>query len=63
MQNNGGKQTSTQIGDITNLDLVWYNPESIANILSLLDVRKVCIVTMDTARDHFMSIHKKTEES
>jgi hypothetical protein len=35
---NGGEQTSTQIGDITNLGTVWYNPKSIANILSLSDV-------------------------
>jgi hypothetical protein len=38
---NGGKQTSNQVGDITNLGTIWYNPDSIANILSLSDVRKV----------------------
>ena len=32
---NGGTQTSTLIGDVTNFGPVWYNPESLANILSL----------------------------
>jgi hypothetical protein len=36
---NGGTQTSTQIGDLTNLGTVWYNPDSIANILLLSEVR------------------------
>jgi hypothetical protein len=35
---NGGKQVSTQIGDLQSLSMVWYNPESITNILSLSDV-------------------------
>jgi hypothetical protein len=37
---NGGTQISTQVGDFTNLGTVWYNPDSIANILSLSDVRQ-----------------------
>jgi hypothetical protein len=32
--NGGGHQVSNQMGTITNLGTVWYNPESIANILS-----------------------------
>ncbi len=31
---NGGKQISTMISDLKNFGPVWYNPESIANILS-----------------------------
>jgi hypothetical protein len=54
---NGGRQCSTQIGDFRNLGNVWYNPESIANILSLSDVRKVCRVTMDTNFDSSMIVH------
>jgi hypothetical protein len=30
------------IGEFPNLGKVWYNHESIANILSLAEVRKVC---------------------
>jgi Zinc knuckle len=54
VQTNGGKQTSIQIGDITNLVTVWYNPES---ILSVSDVCKVCKVTTEIAIDPSMSIH------
>ncbi|KAI2506456.1 hypothetical protein MHU86_7971 [Fragilaria crotonensis] len=50
---NGGHQDSDMIGDFHNLGAVWYNPHSIANILSLADVvRKVCRVTLDTSEDH-----------
>ena len=31
---NGGHQDSSMIGDFPNLGPVWYNPHSIANILS-----------------------------
>jgi hypothetical protein len=44
---NGGTQDSTMIGDITNFGTVWYNPASMANILSQ-KVCKVCRVTMDS---------------
>lgn len=45
---NGRHQDSNMVGDFPNLGTVWFNKESIANILSLSDVRKVCRVTMDT---------------
>ena len=45
---NGGHQDSNMVGDFPNLGEVWYNHNSIANILSLSDVRKVCRVTMDS---------------
>ena len=35
---NGGTQISTQIGHIANFGTVWYNPDSLANILSLSEV-------------------------
>jgi hypothetical protein len=35
---NGRQQTSTMIGDFKSLGVVWFNPNSIANILSLSDV-------------------------
>ena len=43
---NGGFQDSNMVGDFPNLGKVWYNEASIANILSLGDVTKVCTVTM-----------------
>jgi Zinc knuckle len=55
---NGGHQDSDMVGDFPNLGTVWYNKHSIANILSLSDVRKVCRVTMDTSEDTAMCVHR-----
>ena len=55
---NGGTQVSTLIGDIPNFGTVWYNPSSIANILSLAAVRKVCRITMDTSVAAAFQVHK-----
>ena len=46
------------VGDFPNLGTAWYNKHSIANILSLSDVRKVCRVTMDTREDTAMCVHR-----
>jgi hypothetical protein len=56
---NGGFQDSDMVGEFPNLGEVWYNANSIANILSLADVRKVCTVTMDTSRSPSMDVHRK----
>ena len=55
---NGGHQDSEMIGDFHNLGSVWYNPHSIANILSLSDVRKVCRVTLDTSAEPALCVHR-----
>ena len=55
---NGGHQDSHMVGDFPNLGQVWYNPKSIANILSLADVSKVCRVTMDTTEERAMCVHR-----
>ena len=55
---NGGHQDSNMIGDFPNLGKVWYNRNSIANILSLSDVRKVCRITMDTQEESAMCVHR-----
>jgi hypothetical protein len=55
---NGGSQTSHLVGDFPNLGPVWYNPESIANILSLAKVRRVCRVTMDTSESPAFVVHR-----
>jgi hypothetical protein len=56
---NGGHQDSNMIGDFPNLGPVWYNPNSLANILSLAHVVTVCRVTMDTREENSMCIHRK----
>jgi hypothetical protein len=55
---NGGHQDSTMIGDFPNLGEVWFNEKSIANILSLAEVRKVCRVTMDTSAEPALHVHR-----
>ena len=55
---NGGHQDSSLIGDFPNLGEVWYNRNSIANILSLAEVRKVCRVTMDTSDEPALVVHR-----
>ena len=55
---NGGHQDSTLLGDFPNLGTVWYNNESLANILSLSEVSKVCRVTMDTGTEKAMCVHR-----
>ena len=47
------------IGDFPNLGEVWFNEASIANILSLADIRKVCTVTMDLSLSPSMNVHRK----
>jgi hypothetical protein len=55
---NGGHQDSDMVGDFPNLGQVWYNRESMANILSLADVRKVCRVTMDSVSEPAIIVHR-----
>ena len=58
---NGGHQDSNMIGDYSSLGklcTVWYNPASIANILSLADVHKLFTVTMDSSRSPSINVHR-----
>ena len=55
---NGGFQDSKLVGDFPNLGQVWFNPASIANILLLSAVRKICRVTMDTTKEASLSVHR-----
>jgi hypothetical protein len=56
--NGGGHQVTYQMGTIPDFGKVWFNEESIANILSLADVRKARRVTMDSADDNAFHVHK-----
>jgi hypothetical protein len=55
---NGGYQDSDMLGDFPNLGEVWYNRNSIANILSLAEVRKVCRITMDSGIEPSIIVHR-----
>jgi hypothetical protein len=56
---NGGTQTSTEIGTVKNFGDVWFNTNSLANILSMANVRKVCRITMDTSLEAAMTVHRQ----
>jgi hypothetical protein len=56
---NGGTQLSTQMGHVKNFGHVWFNPNSLANILSIAEVRKVCRITMDTSVEPAMYVHRR----
>ena len=48
-------QVSKMVGSIKEYGEVWYNTESLANILSLAQVRLRCRVTMDTSVEACMT--------
>ena len=56
---NGGLCTSHLVGDLPNFGTVWFNPQSLANILSLRAVRQICCVTMDTDQEAAILVHRK----
>ena len=56
---NGGTQFSSKMGTVTNFGDVWFNGDSLANILSMAAVRKVCRITMDTSIEAAMHVHRK----
>ena len=53
---NGGHQDSVLIGDLPGYDTVWYNPDSIANILSLARVSRSRRVTIDTGVENCFNV-------
>jgi hypothetical protein len=58
---NGGMQRSTKIGTVKFFGFgdVWFNPDSLANTLSMAEVRKVCRITMDTSQEAAIAVHRK----
>ena len=55
---NGGYHDSDMIGDLPGYGTVWYNPTSIANILSLARVSKNRRVTMDSSVENCFNVYK-----
>jgi hypothetical protein len=47
------------MGYVKNFGHVWFNPDSLANILSMAKMRKVCRITMDTSVEPAMSVHRR----
>ena len=60
LNTNGGPHTAHQMGNYHGLGSplrVWYNPNSLANVLALCDVRHKAQVTLDTARELAFLVH------
>ena len=55
---NGGTQVSRETCTLKNFGNVWFNAQSLANILSLAEVRRICRVTMDTSVEAAMHVHR-----
>jgi hypothetical protein len=55
---NGGIQINSEIGTVRNFGDVWFNPASLANILSMSAVSKVCRITMDTSVENALHVHR-----
>ena len=56
---NGGHQDSNLVGDFPAMFEVWYNPESMLNIMSFKDVRKHFRITIDTDVENTVNVHLK----
>jgi hypothetical protein len=56
---NGGTQTSQHVCTISNFGEVWFNSNSLANILSMAEVRKVCKITINTSIEAAMNVHHR----
>jgi hypothetical protein len=55
---NGGIQVSCQVGTVRNFGDMWFNTESLANILSMAEVHKICRIIMDTSVEASMDVHR-----
>ena len=56
---NGGTQTSSLQGTSDIFGKVWYNPESLANIVSMALLRRSCRITMDTSIENAICVHRR----
>ena len=56
---NGGFQDSKTVDTFPGMFDVWYNPDSMLNILAFSDVRKHFRVTMDTSVENKIKVHMK----
>ena len=54
---NGGYQNTNQVGEFPGMLNVWYNRDSMLNILSFRDVRENFRITMDTNKENSIRVH------
>ena len=51
LKSNGGEMEASEVGNIPGYGKVWYNSDSMANILSFANVRKKCKISFETGPD------------
>jgi hypothetical protein len=56
---NGGVQLNRDIGTVKNFGDVWFNPDSLANTLSMSAVSRACRITMDSSIENALHVHRK----
>ena len=56
---NGGLFESKMKDGITNFGSVWYNENFVPNILAWSEARKGCRITVDTADEAAVVVHKR----
>jgi hypothetical protein len=54
---NGGEMSSTKKCDIAHIDDVWYNEDSMTNIIAMKDMTKKFRVTMDSKEELALLVH------
>ena len=54
---NGGIQESRFVADLPGFFQVWYNPESMLNILAWCNIRKNFRITVDTNEGAYIKVH------
>ena len=54
---NGGIQIMTQLGTLLGYGEVWHNPNSLANILSLVDMTRKYKVTFGSSKEQAFNVH------
>ena len=60
---NGGEQVSRMKGTLPGFFDVWFNPESMLNILSFAEVKNKYRLTIDTAVDNSIRVHMDDDKT
>ena len=62
LHTNGGSIKSTKIGNVDKFGKVWYNPNSVANIFSFADMKKIYRITYDSEVENAFVVHTPSKE-
>jgi hypothetical protein len=62
LQTNGGSIVSKQSGQVDKFGTVWYNPNSVANIFSFAEMKRIYRITYDSEVEDAFVVHTPTNE-